>query len=512
VSWAGARALVRIVIATQVATACAPSISPSPEVTQVVTETRTCPATPAEITYGCGVRAGGSITYQPDVEVIRDGASAIKGWGSDGLTWTLDGKAAGVNDITPGRVLLVTGLAVGRVVAVEPSGADRIVTLGPVQIGDVIKDGVIASAGPVALDGAVRDVAPDLPGRIVDGIDSTASRDLGRMPFAKVPDSTVSLAAPRPTGTPAPTPVPPPSEPELQIGGGASFTNLYCCTDRIGGDFWYEQNQLKFRASVWLNVSKPTAEYTLTFVDGKLDAGYFAISGLRSIHVDINTAIADGVNLFKGYMLPMQFRIPLETGSSATAMEQLPPLNLAMLQIWTVHTRFTARTSKLVGSADYDINGGGTLSVAISHGAINPGASSFPTGFTPKNRFLDSITGLSIGVGAATVGMNVRFCICFGAYYASDGLFYQLNNGFSIANDSSAVGLIGGRCRFAEYEASVRVGNGHYFHQAYIDELNRRRRDVGPAFTSKGGEVSDPISLWDTWASVPEGLRRCNIE
>jgi hypothetical protein len=108
--------------------------------------------TDAEILYGVSPTRNSQVTYQDDVIVMEHGAEAIRSQSSNGLTWTLDANAPGAADIQPDKILFATGRVVGRVLAVERSGGDLAVTLGPMELTDVIKDAQITYQGALDLD------------------------------------------------------------------------------------------------------------------------------------------------------------------------------------------------------------------------------------------------------------------------------------------------------------------------------------------------------------------------
>ena len=80
--------------------------------------------TDAEIKYGVSPTRNDQVTYQDDVIVMEHGAEAIRSQTANGLTWTIDGKASGAQEIEPDKILFATGRVVGRVLAVEHQGSD----------------------------------------------------------------------------------------------------------------------------------------------------------------------------------------------------------------------------------------------------------------------------------------------------------------------------------------------------------------------------------------------------
>lgn len=67
-------------------------------------------------TYGYGPRDDPAVEYQPDVVRVGGGAQAIRSASADGLIWTLDPTAPGVDQLAVGKVAFVTS---------RPSGASH---------------------------------------------------------------------------------------------------------------------------------------------------------------------------------------------------------------------------------------------------------------------------------------------------------------------------------------------------------------------------------------------------
>jgi hypothetical protein len=120
----------------------------------------------AALTYGTGPVRDPSITYQPDVVIVEGGPRAIRSASSDGLIWTIDGKARGAQDVRPGKVLYATSRAVGRVQEVRRVHGDVVATLGPVEFTEVFRDAHLNLDQDID-DGALHYLEiPDLPGAV----------------------------------------------------------------------------------------------------------------------------------------------------------------------------------------------------------------------------------------------------------------------------------------------------------------------------------------------------------
>ncbi|HEY5200820.1 MAG TPA: hypothetical protein VIJ31_07895, partial [Acidothermaceae bacterium] len=107
-----------------------------------VTPSTGAPTTAALKTYGYGANPTGA-DYQPGVIVVGGGPASIRSASGNGLVWTIAKNAPGVDKLQVGSVMVLTSMATGRVAAIHDDGDSRVVTLAPVNLTDVIKNGSI---------------------------------------------------------------------------------------------------------------------------------------------------------------------------------------------------------------------------------------------------------------------------------------------------------------------------------------------------------------------------------
>ena len=119
-------------------------------------------------TYGYGPVPEPGVSYQPGVVMVPAGPAAIRSATTDGLVWTLDRAAKGVGDLKVGSILLATGRAAGRVVALRDDGDSRVVTLAPVELTDIVRNGEINLKQALSPDSMEYQAVPDQPGARVD--------------------------------------------------------------------------------------------------------------------------------------------------------------------------------------------------------------------------------------------------------------------------------------------------------------------------------------------------------
>ena len=114
----------------------------------------------AEKRFGISPERTPGLTYQPDVVLLRAGVNAIRSLSDDGLVWTLDPRAEGIDGIQPGKVLLLSTKAAGKVLAVNRTNAGVDVVLGPADITEIVREGSFSIDQPVDLTQALQMALP----------------------------------------------------------------------------------------------------------------------------------------------------------------------------------------------------------------------------------------------------------------------------------------------------------------------------------------------------------------
>ncbi|MBI2704429.1 MAG: hypothetical protein HYX32_03950 [Actinobacteria bacterium] len=84
----------------------------------------------------------GDITLADGVVVVKgNGGKTIKSFSTDGKTIVLDSGADGIDKLSEGKVMLLTGVTAVKVASLEKSGDGVTITTEPATLPDVIKDG-----------------------------------------------------------------------------------------------------------------------------------------------------------------------------------------------------------------------------------------------------------------------------------------------------------------------------------------------------------------------------------
>ena len=119
----------------------------------------------AEQKYGVAPVPDSTVTYQPDVIIVGGGAESIRSQSSNGFIWTIDGSAPRARELVPGKIFFMTGRAVGRVLDVREAGRDLVVTIGPVDITEIVREAHIRITNmPIDFGDALAYTSSDLPG------------------------------------------------------------------------------------------------------------------------------------------------------------------------------------------------------------------------------------------------------------------------------------------------------------------------------------------------------------
>ncbi len=336
----------------------------------------------------------------------------------NGFIWTIDGNAPGLDTLKVGKVLFMTSRAAGRVVAMQPAGADLAVTLSPVQITEVIKDGDLHVNESVDLAGAT---AQEIPG-VAD--------------ISDTPAKFVQLAGPRSLPTPK-------SAVELSIGKwrvGAlvnptgltvSIHNLVGAALKVGASVTFGYSQLHLLSNLRIGgghlLSKPTVQ----------------LSGIDSIGIGLQGGAADG----SADNAKVRVEVPIELFNRPLILPGgLPTVVTGKVKLF-FETAFTGRHSTLTADGRYKLRG--PL-------GLKDGVPTAP-GFSVDKSLLDSIGGLTLGPSAMIFGAEFKLFWGVGIPGAAAGPYGKANITVGVTN-GSALGASVARCR--QVDLSIRAGGG----------------------------------------------------
>lgn len=416
------------------------------------------------------------VTYQPDVVFLDGGPAAIRSVTADGLTWAIDKGAGGMDRVKEGVVLYATSLAVGRVMKVEESTPGELaVTLAPVEIGEVIKDGRIRVSQAIDLASWGLRSMPEVPGLIgeldplepmpTEGASRPADAGAANQPllFAPRPDlpsTTVALDV-------LPTMPPPYNQGETEWKKGDWSGRVA----RTGGDITLtvvQSGDLQWHGKVVFHFTTPHLDADIGIVDGEVGDGEIELRGLRQIALGLRAGSYNGLsdNISEKVELPISLDAPVIVGGVA--------MNLNVSFKFLVQTAFTAKNSTLEAYGAWDTEG--PLSYSRETGEVEV---VWPT-ITPNPNILDSIKSISVGTNGLVFATSIRVMLGLGAFSFSAGPYAQVVTSVALSTGSS-IGFAGAamQCRQATVTVQGSFGAGLAVSDTVANGLNAYFRYIG---------------------------------
>jgi hypothetical protein len=354
--------------------------------------------------------------------LVGDGGRSVRSATADGLTWRLDPRADRAEELAPGKVMFLTGRAVGRVLDVRREGADLAVTIGPVDITEVIRDGRFATDRPVAFDKVVvysaenpfwaqteSEPGPDASGSGGSGGSGGAggSGSGGRIPGFSAPiGQTTGLAGPRegPVTREGRPPLLPPrlSGPVDAVAGVFRLTPT-CCAGGIGAHFHYDRDGVRLDGNVELLLTKPSGGFDLVIEGGRITTAKFQIEGGVGLRLKVAGATKVGTegNIHPYITVPVDFTVPLGQFLGV-------PFSATINQALEIRTAFSAKDGNIKAEGEYTFTGG--LGFGYDKGGLYVG--------------LTAAVGLSVG---SALGSPITVCKGTGVSLSTDfGVGYTL--------------------------------------------------------------------------------------
>jgi hypothetical protein len=130
------------------------------------------------------------------------------------------------------------------------------------------------------------------------------------------------------------------------------------------------------------------------------------------LHLDSHSTQEFKVNLHRKMWLPFEFSIPL---SGAI------PFSITFDQAFEISTGFSAKTSILNSTGDYNFNGG--ISAGLYNGSWYL---SHPTSVTAQTDIARDIKGISVGINSLVMSAMVRTMAGLGALGFNTGVYVQV--------------------------------------------------------------------------------------
>jgi hypothetical protein len=407
--------------------------------------------------YGAAPTRTSDVTYQPDVIIPDGGASAVRSVSSDGLTWTIDANAPHASELAVGKILFVTNRGVGRVLAATRTGDDLALTLGPVEITDVIQEAHLSGENvTVDPDSMTSYSAPDYPGTSVDS--DKLAMVTPRVVFAdgaeasQAPFELAGLQGLAGNGPP----------PSTDIGGYA-FT-AFCCGGLGVKIAHNDPSDVEVVASAVLRLGAPHVNYKLDISGGKIQTAIVTLSGTTGLTMQFSagTAVGASGNVSKQFFVPVDLSFPI--GGVAGV-----PLALTVHQQFLFKTAFTAKNSTLSATGDFGFSG--ALDAGYQNGSWGLTA---PENYTANNSPVDAITGVSLGASAVLIAYEGRVIVGIGAFGFVTGPYVGFDATYGVTRGSDTVTAMGlPTCVSARLKTDAVAGVGYSMPQSVTKAINK---------------------------------------
>lgn len=372
------------------------------------------PGAAAVAAHGSAPGTGGGITYQPDVVIVGGGAASIRGVSDDSLTWTIDAGAAHASDLAVGKVMLLTSDAVGRVLRLTRKGDLVDVLLGPVQLGDIVRDGHIHLDQAIDGSAAVQRSYPGVGAQVTAR--PTATPTIAHADWQGGPVA-VELAALSTAGH--------------TLDVGRYQVNIAMTSSRASfGVTIPDSRGLVIATTFAANYSGLHVLTDMNFVSGQVQGGsYFYLDGLRSLELELAAGSHHGLsdNVHETVSLPINESVQLPS--------EPVPLVFSTTMVFTLDTAFSATNSTVGTKVLVALDG------RIGMRMVGSGwAPVLPTAHLGNDPVAD-MHNLSVGITGLVLATRVRFQVGLGMPPVRVGPYVQEVMSLALTG-GSAVGAV----------------------------------------------------------------------
>lgn len=487
----------------------------------------TVPGSPADPKSAAAIRWGVApvpepgVTLQPDVVIVGGGGTSIRNATEDGLTYYLDPHAPHASELVSGKVMFVTGRALGRVLDARPAGADLAVTIGPVDITEVIRDADIHGSAPASLANPIAypagdpfwaaDPHPDSSTQAgPDGLRranaaASAPPPIDPVPLPKLPKLPPLPPAPNLPAVPGRAPQIPPSVSGFGkvVGSGALTLSPSCCEGGVGTHFHYDKGGVRMDGNVSLVIGTPSVDFTLNIKGGTVTEAGLKVSGASGIKADFRAARQDTDS-----QINEKVAIPVDFSVSFAAFGI--PLSAVVNQWVVIKTAFSAKGGAISASGEYAFNAG--LGFGYSNGKFSASA---PASVSVKQSITDTLDGISLGATGVVLSYQARFLVGIGAFGFTAGVYFGFTASLGVTRGSDAGVFAPGTggtqrvvCKGVQLSLFVNYGVGYSIPKPVADLINVFLRVFHTAPIQRAGGIGGKAKVFEKYTHYPD-LKVC---
>ncbi len=459
--------------------------------------------------FGISPQKSAAVEYQPDVIIMEHGDQAIRSLAKNGMTWEFDANAPLVDQFQQGKIIFATGLAVGRIIDMKRTGSSVTVTLGPIQLTDIIKNGKFAMQEPIDVNDVIVYVAPEFPQPKENTTPfGTAQRFLER-PFGSTEEGHLYPAQQQLTPGIINAPTPPPPLPPIPNADSLGQLPVVTIDDdvrqvpifnlnEVGAQlYYYKKGGPSVMAEAAMSVRKLQIFFELLIKDGSIIKCGVNIDGAvgARMHVSAITYGKDfAVNWNRILWLPVDLKIPLGLNSASPV-----PFSITFNTLLSIGTGFSAKNASMAADGDYTF-GGGLWAGYKKEGGWQISSA----GYVHANKDLGvTTTGLSVGINSLSMAAGVRAMVGIGAFGFNTGVYGGLRFGGSILRAPD----IAWACRQGTIEANFDSGVGYSLPPGLSDAINVFLSFFTSYRLDRVGSIlkADPRRLFHGNTQIPAG-------
>lgn len=398
-------------------------------------------------TYGYGAQTSG-VDYQPDVVVVGGGASSIRSASGNGLVWTIAKSASGASKLKVGSVMLLTSVAAGRVDAIHDDGDSRVVTLAPIGITDLIRNGSIDVNQALCSADVNYQAIPDLPW-------ASSTPQSGEVPSTKISPSSYRpsgglkvepaiAAAPLAGSSPGSLPFTSEHSVEIAVGGWKLTPDLAANKIALGIE---HDGALKVGVDFAFDTANLQIHGTDTVHNGQSIHSGFQVTGITGLTVSLQAGAAGGSadNQKIKVEVPIEIEVPIPPSPETAGLPMIIKVSFKFI----VETAITGNNSTLVATGKWALSG----PIGIDGGTL------LTPKFSVTQSILDSVTGITLGPSGIVIGVEMKFMVGIGTSSVSAGPFASIIVDLGVTNGSS-LGASLVRCKGATLDLKAGAGVG----------------------------------------------------